>query len=88
MSNYKHIINKLAMKYNIPSRDMEILVNSQFEFIKEVIEGLDFHSIESEEEFNELKSIFSVKHLFKIVPNYGVLKHVNKNKNEISSKGV
>lgn len=86
MSSYNTIINRLAMKYRIPVVDMKKLVESQFEFIKETVDSMDFSTVKSEEEFEEMGTNFNVKHLFSFYADYRIVKQINRRRNESTGK--
>jgi hypothetical protein len=78
--SYNLIINKLAIKYNIPTSVIKKLVESQFEFIYEKLKELDFTEVENREEFNSMKTNFNIRYLFNMYPKYEVMKHINNNR--------
>jgi len=75
---YSLVLHKLSLKYRIPLNDLKRLVESQFEFIQEKTKSLDFKNIETEEEFNNIKTNFNVMYLFTLHAKYKPIEIINK----------
>lgn len=58
------IIRSLSLFYNLPEKDVEEIVFSQFEFMRDTIRELPLHDIEVEDLPN-LKTNFSIKYIGK-----------------------
>lgn len=79
----KHIFTTIAKKYDVPISVVEDIYCSQFEFIRATIKTLDFNSINTEEEFNEMKHTFNIPRLFKMYPSWNIINGI---KNNINNK--
>jgi len=60
------VFRKLSYEFGIPVADIKNIYKSYWEFIKSKIEELPLKSIETEEEFNKLRTCFSMKNLGKL----------------------
>jgi hypothetical protein len=78
IDNYSLLLHKLSLKYRIPLSELKKLVESQFEFIQEKTKELDFKKIETEEEFNNIKTNFNVMYLFTLHAKYKPVEIINK----------
>ena len=56
----KQLIHKIGLKYNLTDKQVEEIINSQYEFIKEKILEVDI------EDEDNLKSNFLIKYLGKL----------------------
>ena len=64
-TKFKYKIKEISRKYNIPESVAEDIFNSQFKFYRDTMDKLPLKTIESEEEFNSLKTIFYFKYIGK-----------------------
>lgn len=62
---FKYKIKEVARKYNLPESIVEDMFNSQFKFYRETVSNLPLKTIETEEEFNKLKTTFYFKYIGK-----------------------
>ena len=85
-TKYNIIVQKIALKYNLPVTVAKKIIESQFEFINETVKNLDFKEIKSKEEFDKLKTNFTVKYLFTLYANYYKIDKINKKRNETETK--
>lgn len=74
------LFRKLSTKYNIPEKEIEVIVNSQFKFVKNVIESAEKDNIPT------FKSI-NLKHLGKFVPNKKMIAHIINYKSKKENNG-
>ena len=74
----KALYHRLGLKYRLSDHIIKEIVESQFEFIYSKISKIDFRSIQTEEEFEKLKTNFIIKYWGKLHSNYNVLKKVQK----------
>lgn len=81
---YEFLIQKLALKHRKTIPEMKRIIESQFEFIATKTKELNFKELQSEEEFNELKTNFNVKYLFTLFASYNRINKLNK-KNALKS---
>lgn len=79
----KILVNKLAKKYNLTPEQVIEIKNSPFEFIRKTTKDLNFENINSEEEFNNLKTNFNIPRLGKLYANFFNLKHIKNVKQRI-----
>ena len=77
---YELLLGRLALKYNKPISVIRKLVESQFEFIQTKTKEIDFNSIDSEEEFKEMKTNFNVKYLFTLAAYYKGIEKIKEHK--------
>lgn len=76
MSNdkVKALIHKLGLKYHIGDSLTTKIINSQYRFTREKITSLELDNIETEEQFNKLKTNFIFQYIGKIYTQFPVLK--------------
>lgn len=74
----KQIYHEVGLRNNLRDNEVKEIIESQYKFIKEKIESIDFRSINNEEEFNKLKTNFLLKYLGKLHTNYPTLTKVKK----------
>lgn len=87
-TKYNIIVQKIALKYNLPVTVAKKIIESQFEFINDTVKELDFKSITNKEEFDQLKTNFTVKYLFTLYANFDKITKINKRKNEAKNKDI
>lgn len=83
-TKFKFKIKEVARKHNLPESVVEEIFNSQYKFYKNTMNSLPIKTIETEEEFNELKTIFYFKYIGKFFINWNKVKKIKeiiKNKN-------
>ncbi len=71
---FKIKIKEVARKYNLPESVVEEVFNSQFKFYRDTVSSLPLKTIESEEEFNNLKTIFYFKYIGKFFTKWNKVK--------------
>lgn len=76
---FKYKIKEVARQHNLPESVVEEVFNNQFKFYKERVEALPLKEIETEEEFNELKTTFYFKHIGKMFVSWRRLKKIKEN---------
>ena len=92
----KALIHKIGLKYHLQDKVINKIINSPYQFTRETIKNLNFENIESEEDFDKLKTNFIYLYLGKLYTNYdkyiknkkikeGLVKY-NKEKNEKDSE--
>jgi hypothetical protein len=88
----KILIHRIGLKYNLQDNIINKIINSPYQFTREIMKALELDNINSEEEFNKLKTNFIYLYLGKLYTNFdkyeknkkikeGLIKY-NKNKNE------
>lgn len=85
-SKYDIILQKVAIKHKLPVTVIKKIVESQFEFISNKAKSFDFANLKNRDEFNELKTNFTVKYLFTMFASYNMIERINNRKNEIKCK--
>lgn len=83
------LYHKIGLMNHITDDKTIEIIESQYKFMKETIQAIDFKTIEEEEEFNKLKTNFILKYIGKLHTNYKTLKKIqklSKKKNEGSKK--
>ena len=75
-----HIFTDLAKKHKLKITQIEDIFDSQFRFIFTTISALDFSNINSEEEFNKLKTNFNIPCIGKLHSSYKFLEYVRDKK--------
>lgn len=84
---FKYKIKEISRKYNIPESVAEDIFNSQFKFYRETVSNLPLKTIETEEEFNQLKTTFYFKYIGKFFTTWGKLKKMKEfNNNKIKKQ--
>lgn len=88
MSNdkVKALIHKLGLKYHIGDSLTTKIINSQYRFTREKIASLELENIETEEQFNELKTNFIFQYIGKIYANYARLNQHNEHREFIKKR--
>lgn len=74
----KRIINEVKRKYNLTDEQVIEIFESQFDFIRTMIEKIEFKEVKSEEELSKIKTNFNVPGLFKLYANKKILLKLNK----------
>jgi hypothetical protein len=74
----KKIYHEVGLRNNLKDKEIQEIVESQYKFIKEKIINIDFHNVQNEEEFDNLKTNFILKYLGKLHTNYPTLTKVQK----------
>lgn len=87
-TKYNIIVQKIALKYNLPVTVAKKIIESQFEFINETVKNLDFKQVKSKEEFDKLQTNFTVKYLFTLYASYNKIDKINKRRNEAKNKDI
>lgn len=71
---FKYKIKDVARKYNLPESVVEEMFNSQFKFYRETVSNLPLKTIQTQEEFDELKTTFYFKYIGKMFTTWNVIK--------------
>lgn len=82
----KALIHKLGLKYHIGDSLATKIINSQYRFTREKIANLQLDGIETEEQFDKLKTNFMFKYIGKIYANYARLKQHNEHREFIKKR--
>jgi len=69
------LIQDTADKFNLTEQQVEDIHNSIGLFIRREISKKDFSNIETEEEFNKLKTNFSIPYIGKLYTNFKALNY-------------
>lgn len=77
----KTVIEDLAKEYDLPTDVIEDIYDSQWDFIVETIEDLDFNDV-TEENFKTLKTNFNIPALGKFYTTYYKVKNVREKRIE------
>ena len=87
-TKFKYKIKEIARKYNLPESVAEDIFNSQFKFFRQTSETLDLKNIETEREFDKLKTLFYFKYLGKIYFKWSKIRMIRNiiNKKEINGE--
>jgi len=75
-TKFKFKIKEVARKHNLPESVVEEMFNSQYKFYKETMNKLPIKEIETEKEFNELKTTFYFKYIGKFFINWNRVKKI------------
>lgn len=78
---FKYKIKEVAKKYNLPESVVEEIFNSQFKFYRETIMSLPIKTVETEEEFDKLKTTFYIKYWGKFFVTWSKIQRIRKNVN-------
>lgn len=76
---FKYKIKEVAKKYNLPESVIEEIFNSQFKFYRETIMSLPIKTVETEEEFDKLKTTFYFKYLGKFFTTWTKIQKIRNN---------
>lgn len=77
-SKIKMIIHSIGLKYNLQDQIVSKIVNSPYKFTRKTISELDLKDIETEEEFNKLKTNFIYRYIGKLHISYAKYKQRTK----------
>lgn len=77
----KRIINQVRLKFGLTEAQVIEIFESQFDFMRQTIEAIDFRSVTKEEELDGIKCNFNIPGLFKLYINKNRLLKLN-NKEE------
>ena len=69
----KMLTHRVGLKYNLQDSIINKIVNSAYKFTKDTIVNMDTSLVESEEDFNNLKTNFIYKYIGKVYCTYNVL---------------
>lgn len=64
-TKFTYKIKETARKYNLPESVVEEIFNSQYKFYRDTMNKIPIKTIETEEEFNKLKTTFYFKYIGK-----------------------
>lgn len=79
------LIHKLGLKYNLTDETIKQLVESPYEFTAEKLQGIHFDDIETEEQFNALKTTFMYKTFGRLYISFPMLKRrAERRKNKLN----
>lgn len=70
----KLLIHKIGLKYNLQDNIINKIVNSPYKFTRETITNLNIDDIETEEDFNKLKTNFIYMYIGKLYTNFSIFK--------------
>jgi hypothetical protein len=68
------LYHKIGLKYNLTDSEIKELAESPYEFTKEKLDQIDLDTIETEEDFNNVKTNFIYKFLGKIYTSFALIK--------------
>lgn len=77
----ERLYHKIGLTNNLSREEVRKIVESPYELAKEVINGLEIKTIETEEEFNQIKTNFLFKYLGKLHTNFKTIKGRQKQSN-------
>lgn len=67
-------MHKLGLKYHLQDHIINKIVNSPYKFTRETITNLNVDEVETEEDFNKLKTNFIYMYIGKIYTNFSIFK--------------
>jgi hypothetical protein len=82
----KILIHRLGLKYNLRDEVIKKIVTSPYKFTREKISSLEIDDIETEEQFNKLKTNFIYVHIGKLYTNYRIFNKLKKQKDNLKEK--
>lgn len=82
----KKLIHRHALLNNMTDAEFEKLINSPYEFAAEKIKELKLDDIETEEEFDKVKTNFIFTSFFKLVIDFRRIQARNNRRNNINKK--
>ena len=81
------IFKDIAKEYNITLEEVENIHESQWCFVRETLDQLDLQSVETEEEFEKLKTNFNIPALGKFYVTFKSLNYVKERSEKARSRG-
>lgn len=72
------LYHRIGLVTGLPDQAVIDIIESQYAFIKKEIEAIDFKSINTKEEFDELDTNFILKFLGKLHTNYPTVNKIQK----------
>lgn len=82
----KILIHKIGLKFNLRDDEVRKIVSSPYKFTRDTIFSLEIKDIETEEEFNNLKTNFIYPYIGKLYTNFKVYEKIKKQKNNLTEK--
>lgn len=79
----KQLMHRIGLKHNIQDAVINKIVNSPYRFARETITNMDLNNINSEEDFNKLKTNFIFSYIGKLYTTYNVYKKLLNQKNKL-----
>lgn len=80
------LIHKIGLEFNLQDEVIRKIVNSPYKFTRETISNLPLTGIESEEEFNKIKTNFIYAHIGKLYTSYAIYKKIQKQRDKLIEK--
>ena len=79
MNSYKKAVEKVAQEMNLPYDKVDAIYKQYWKVIKEIIEDRDFRNVYTQEEFDELSVVFSIKSLGTLTSSYNKVMEYHRN---------
>ena len=79
------LLHKISLNNNFSLEDTKNIINSQYEFIKNKIEELDFNTIKVEEDFKNIKTNFLLRHFGRLYTNFRMINKIKKVQENINN---
>ena len=76
-SQQKKIVKELSLKYNLPIKKVQEIIESPFIFIRKEIQSIDITGDENKEEFENKIINFNIPCIGKLYGNYYSFKYIN-----------
>ena len=82
----KILIHKLGLEFNLKDDDIRKIVSSPYKFTRETISNLEIKDIETEEEFNNIKTNFTYPYIGKLYTSFKICEKIKKQKDNLKKK--
>ncbi len=70
------LYHKLGLKYNLEDHVIKEIVESQYGFITEVMKNINVKEINTEEELEDVKTNFLIRHIGRLYTNFKIINRV------------
>lgn len=80
------LIHKIGLEFQIRDEDMRKIVNCPYKFTRETISNLSLDGIETEEDFDKIKTNFIYVYIGKLYTSYSIYKKIQKQSINLTKK--
>jgi hypothetical protein len=80
------LIHRIGLEFQLQDDVIRKIVNSPYKFTRETIHDLPLVGIETEEDFNKIKTNFIYVHIGKLYTSYAIYKKIHKQSANLTEK--
>jgi len=82
----KRLIHKIGLEFQLQDEVIKKIVNSPYKFTRETIHDLPLVGIETEEDFEKIKTNFIYVHIGKLYTTYNIYKKIHKQSTNLKAR--